>query len=58
MSDVIVLWDDEPKKKKDPFPGSYRPPIESVCCHGKTIGPCPHCAAVANSEWLQNRTGQ
>lgn len=24
---------------------SYQPPIESTCCHGKTIGPCAYCAA-------------
>lgn len=22
---------------------TYRPPLESVCAHGKTLGPCPHC---------------
>lgn len=56
MSDFIVCWGDEPKKP-DPFPGSYRPPIESVCCHGKTIGPCPHCSAVEQTEQHDIRRG-
>lgn len=38
------------EQKPAPWPAEYRPPIESTCSHGKTIGPCPLCADGAQRE--------
>lgn len=33
-----------PEAPINPFVGlSWRAPIESTCCHGKTLGPCAAC---------------
>lgn len=34
---------------------TYRPPIEEVCVHGKTIGPCPHCSRITVQEQHDGR---
>lgn len=45
-----------PPKRSHPAPLTYRAPIESVCAHGKTLGPCPHCSRIDVQEQRDARS--